>query len=772
MKTKKRRVVKLKQKTFLTLLTISILALTGFLLISNQPPLSNLNPIALGFIRNPTTQKSNLPNILLITSPANNYFDDWQSVLQKKGFTVTQVYLETLVNNPTIADVFDILILDTSCTSINQSASEIIAGTGKPVLTVGSAGYIFLNHLGAQITPREVVNKTEVHVLSISTKYNNWDVHYHIVYQYPQYVNYNISLLYGEITQRYILLPLSEDNLTLTNSPKLIPLAKDLTQYDDYFLSIYNQYESNPHLLHWALHNITTISQSPYGNSLMQTLTNTLIWLHSKNPYSVQILPNLYKYNASETVNISISAISNFNLTRYGGITLNITVVDDSQNIAHTDQLVTSSTGPVYTSFQIPQISGLSYTINATDGQIFSIEPFTVQPTDYRITEFTANPSTIYLGEGGVLLNSCVTVEGNAASNILVRWSVLNKLEYPNASFTSNPDLYTLVGYVFTNSSGYAASQWFPQKMGVYEVVAWIRDYNGLPKNWTSTQVTVKMKAGLSVNLTGIGGGLIYVGDTVTVEGQLTLNYQPPQEVVSINVTIYDPNSHPVSHIIYTSSSGQFFLNWTPSLRGIYTIFCTYAGNITVDSVTRGLEFAVHLLMPGLETDAKNGQVVLGSTLQITANFSKLSFTPQPQDPVTLMVIDLAGKLVYSEEYRMNNTEYFQAQWTPQSLGEYTVLLLFNQTYTVVSTSKTISVVTQGEDYNSEPQALLGLSLGSSNQNGSNTTPIVLAMSGFGFVGSAILFTRLRKSREIIYKNFEGDLYGPSETGEGQEDED
>ncbi len=725
---------------------LTLVALTGssiFVTFSQNPTI--LNFALPGFNNNNAVQsKADPPSILIITNPSNNYFTDWRDVLQAEGFTVTQVLLDTLISNPSVASAFDVLILDTSCESLTQSDAETIAGIGKPVLAVGSGGYEFLNHLGAQITPM-IVQETGVHVLSLSTSYNNWDIHYHIVYQYPTQVIYDTNYLYGEVTQRYIMLPLYGDSLILTNSPSLIPLAKDITKGDNYFLSIYNNYQDNHYLVHWALNNITSISQDSYGESCLQTLINTLYWLNNKNPYSVRIVPDSYEYNSSEVVNVSITAVDNLYQTLHGGITLDVNITDENQNTVHTDQLVTSDSGPVYTSFQIPSVPSPSYTINVTDGSLFFIEVFTVQPTDYQITEFSATPDTIYLGMGEILLNACVKVDGNPASGVVVRWSIVNRVIYPGASFVDNPNLYTLLGYRATNDSGYAAYQWVPEVPGVYEVVAWIRNYDGLPKNWTATQVTVQIKSELSLNLIDTNAGITYIGDTVRVEGYLTLNSQPVESGTSINVTIYDPISRVVNYVIFTDSYGRFSLDWIPSIEGIYTIFCTYAGNLTVDSVTKGVEFSVYRLRPGLETSAKDGVIAFGNSLQITANFSSLSFTPKLGEPVTLLVMDLDNNIVFLEEYTVNNLEYFQTQWTPQNLGEYKILLCFNQSYTVISTSSTIIVASSAGGFDSSPKSLLSLSL-SDITNSDYSAPVVLIVMGSGLLGSIVLFTRLKKN--------------------------
>ncbi|MFB0561169.1 MAG: hypothetical protein ACETWM_08130 [Candidatus Lokiarchaeia archaeon] len=662
--------------------------------------------------------------------------------------------METIISNPAIASAFDVIILDTTCEGLTQSEAETIAETGKPILAVGKGGYEFLDYLGAQITPLELIQDTGIHVLSISTSYNDWDIHYHIVYQHPNHVNYETSMLYGEITQRYLLLPLNNDNLTLTNSPNLIPLAKDTTKADNYFLSIYNKYSSNPYLVHWALHNITTISQDPYGESCLQTLINTLHWLNDKTPYSVHITPDYYEYGSLEAVNISIAAIDNLYQTLQGGITLDLTVTDDNQNTVHTDQIVTSDIGPVYTSFQLPTVPSPSYTINVTDGSLFFLESFTVQPTDYQITEINATPSTFYLNEGEVLLNARVTVEGNPAPNVIVYWSFINRITDPDVAFEDDPYSFTLLGYGVTNSSGYVTYHWVPEEFGIFELVAWIRNYDGNPKNWTSTTVHVRGEPEMSINLVSINPPII-VGDTVRIEGNLTLNSQPLGDGMGINVSIYEPDGRVINYTVYTSSTGRFSLEWTPSTKGIHTIFCTFAGNSTIDPVTKGLEFSAYQLIAALETNARDGQLPLGETLQITATFAFIGITPNLNDPVTLIVMNLDDNIVFSGEYTIDNLEYFQVQWTPQNTGYYKIMLCFNQSYTIATTTNPIQVTSSGGNSDSSPQAYLGLSI--SNLNSSDFSipvPALLAVAGFGLLGGVILFTRLKKNRNEFLEDW------------------
>jgi hypothetical protein len=761
-----RKGINLKHKPLLMLLILALLSLAGLTILATTSPQTPtvLNYTSLGVNNNNLVySKSVQPSILFITNGSNNYFNDWNNTLQAQGFTVTQVDLETLVGNPIIASPFDILILDTSCQGLTQNQSQIIAGTGKPVLAVGNGGYVFLNNLGAQITPLQVTQVTGVHILSISTSYNNWDAHYHIVYQYPNRVSYNISCLYGQVTQRYFLLPLNNDSLTLANSSNLIPLAEDTTEANNYFLSIYNNYSINPYLVQWALNNITTISQDPNGNSILQTLTNTLYWLKNKTPYSVQIMPDYYEYNASEVANISIAARSNLNLTFCGGINLSVNILDQNQNTVYTDQVVTSSGGPVYISCQIPAIPSTSYTINVTDGSLFFVESFIVQPTDYQITEFNATPSTIYLGGGAVMLNACVTVNGTSASEAIVYWSMINQITYPNAAFSSNFSLYTILGSGVTNNSGYAAYNWVPEETGIYEIVAWIQNYTGQPMNWTAAQVTVRGEPTLSVNLTGTDSG-ITVGDTLNFEGNLTLCSQPLGDSVSINVTIYCPDGSVVNYTVYTDSAGLFSLEWTPSTRGVYSIFFTSQGNLTMDSVTEGLEFSASQLVAGLETNAVNGQITLGESLQIIANFSSLGFTPQLNDPVTLLVTDLNNNTVFSNDYTIYNLDYFQTQWTPQYIGEYNVMLQFNQSYIIATPSSTIQVTSPGSN-SASLNVLAGLSLVGSNNSGF-TLPGALTVTGVGLLGSIVLFTRLMKNRNEFLDNW---LHGGSNTRETKE---
>lgn len=638
---------------------------------------------------------------------------------------------------------------------------------------MGKGGYEFLDYLGAQITTLELIQDTGIHVLSISTSYNDWDIHYHIVYQHPNQVSYETNMLYGEITQRYLLLPLNNDNLTLTKSPNLIPLAKDITKADNYFLSIYNSYSSNPYLVHWALHNITTISQDPYGKSCLQTLINTLHWLNDKNPYSVYTIPDYYEYGSLEVVNISITAIDNLYQTLHGGIVLDVNVTDDNQNTVHTDQVVTSDNGPVYTSFQLPTVPSPSYTINVTDGSLFFLESFTVQPTDYQITEINATPSTIYLNEGEVLLSARVTVEGNPASDVIVYWSCINRITDPDVVFGDNPYSFTLLGYGVTNISGYVNYHWVPEGFGIYELVAWIRNYDGNPKNWTSTTVQVRGEPELSVNLVGINP-IPIVGDTVRVEGNLTLNSQPLGAGIGINVSIYEPDGRVINYTVYTSSTGRFSLEWITSNKGINTIFCTFAGNSTIDSVTKGLEFSAYQLVPALETNAINGKLPLGETLQITANFALLGITPSLDDPVTLIVTNLENNVLYTKEYTIDNLEYLQAQWTPQDLGDYKIMLRFNQSYTIATTTNPIQVTSSGGKSDPSPQVFLSLSLGDyNNSDFSIPLPTLLATAGFGLLSSIILLRHLKKNRKEFLDNWqlsESDPRGAEEVGEDEED--
>lgn len=676
--------------------------------------------------------------------------------------------MENLVSEPSIANNFDILILDSSCEGITQSEAQTIAEIEKPVLAVGNGGYEFLNHLGAQITPQKIQD-AQIHRIIISTSYNNWDIHYHIVYQHPNQVNYITTYLYGQVSERYFKLYLSNDNLTLTRSANLIPLAKDITTFNDYFLSVYSNYSANRYLVHWALHNITTISQDSSGESCLQTLINTLYWLRDKNPYSVQINPDYYEYNASEVANISIAAINNLNLTLCGGINLDVKITDQNQNTVHTDQIVTSSSQPVYTSFQIPPFPSPYYTINVTDGMLFFLESFTILPTDYRITEFKAIPSTIYLNEGTVILNACVTVEGSPASNVVVYWSSINRITYPNATFVNSPNLYILLGCQVTNSSGYAAYNWVPEKIGIYEIVAWIKNYDGTPKNWTNTSVTVSGKPKLSVNLVGINP-FITVGSTLRFEGNLTLFSQPLEG--DLSVTIYCPGGRMVNYATYIGSSGRFSLEWIPGTRGIHTIFFNYSGNSTIDSVTIGMEFSAYQLVAGLETNAKNGQIMLGESLQIKANFGSLGFTPNLNDPVTLLVTDLDNNIVFLSAYSIDNGDYFQTQWTPQYIGDYKITLYFNESYTIATPSSAVKVAYPGSGFESINVllGLSGLSLGNSNSSGVSL-PGVLAVTGLGLLSSVILYTRLKKNRNEFLNSW---LRGGSDTRgieEGFEDE-
>ncbi|MHA1578216.1 MAG: hypothetical protein ACTSUQ_01135 [Candidatus Freyarchaeota archaeon] len=405
-------------------------------------------------------------SVLFITNGSGvDYFGDWQSVLGAQGFQLTQVYLETFVANPTVADGFDILVLGSSCTGLTQGDAETVAGAGKPVLAVGSGGCVFLSLLGAQVTPVELAGVTGVHSLSLSTNYNGWDMHWHIVYQQPVPVNYSTTYHYGEVAQRYLLLPLNNDNLTLISSQVLVPLAKDTTWQDYYFLSFYTGFAGNPYLVHWALHNVSVLLD-PIGEACLQTLVNTLHWLRNENPYSVRIVPDSYEYNSSDIVNISLSVVDNLYQTLHGGVGLSVEVVDENGSVVHSDQLVSSSGGPVYTWFQVPSIACPSYTINVSDGELFFLESFSVLPTDYRVTEFNATPGTVYLGEETVQLSARVTAEGSPASDIVIFWSAIDRVTHPDAYFGDDPYAYTLLDLGVTDGSGYTAYEWVPERIG------------------------------------------------------------------------------------------------------------------------------------------------------------------------------------------------------------------------------------------------------------------------------------------------------------------
>lgn len=669
--------------------------------------------------------------------------------------------MEDLVSNPSIASSFDVLVLDTSCEGLNQSEAQIIAGIGKPVLAVGNGGYEFLNHLGAQITSQKIVQQNAIHTISISNLYYSFDAHYHIVFQYPHQVNYSIHTFDGQVVQRYFLLPLSNDSLTLTNSLKLIPLAEDYTGANYYFLSIYNN-SNYPYMVHWALHNITTISQDPLGNISLQVLINTLYWLKDKNPYSVRITPDYYEYNASQVANIGVAAIYNLNLTFHEGVNLTVNIIDENQTIVHSVQIVTGSQ-PVYISFQIPSISSLYYVINVTDGALFFLEQFIVQSTDYQITEFTATPNTVYLGNN-VVLNACVAVDGNPVPNIVVYWSIINRIAYPNVNFADNWDLYSFLGVGVTNSSGYASYNWVPQETGIYEIVAWIMSYKGTPKNWTNTSVTVRGNPELSVNLVGVNS-IITVGNTLRFKGNLTLLSQPFGNI-NLSVTIYCPGDHLINYIIPIGGAGHFSLELIPNARGIHTVFFTYPGNLTMDSITKGLQFSAYQIVAGLETNAKDGRIKLGESILINAEFGSLGFTPKLNDPVTLLVTDINGNIVFSKGYTIGNLTCFQTQWTPQTLGDYKITLYFNESYTIATTSGTIKVTSPESDSNSI-NLLLGFS-GLSLNNSSSGVPLqgILAFTGLGLLGSVILFTRLRKNRNEILNDWplgESDTRGTEE---------
>ncbi|MEM3586595.1 MAG: hypothetical protein QXO71_04660, partial [Candidatus Jordarchaeaceae archaeon] len=708
--------------------------------------------------------RSGQPSILFIINTSNNYFADWSSALQSEGFNVVSVYLETLINNTSVASSFDVLILDTSCGGINQTCAQIIAGIGKPVLAVGNGGYKFLNHLGAQITPIELSQLTTIYIVSITTS-DGWDSHYHIVYQYPNRVNYFTEYHYGQVSQRWFKLPLSNDSLTLANSSNLIPLAKVNTMFRDYLLSIYHNYSTNPYLLHWALHNITTISHVPSGAECFKTLVNTLHWLSNKNPYSIRIIPEYYTYNASQVANISIAAINNLNLSFFGDVPLNVTITDWNQSVVYATQIVTSSSQPVYISFEIPQIPSPSYTVNVTDGTLFFLESFTVQPTDYQVTGFSATPSTLYISEGSVLLNACVTVEGKPASGAAVYWSMINKIIYSNVTFPNNFGLYTILGLDFTNSSGYAAYNWVPQETGVYEVVAWIMNYDGTPKSWANASVIVRGKAELSVSIVSINP-VVTVGNTLRFEGNLTLFSQPLGGNISINVSIYCPDNRVISYTIYMVGTGAFSFDWTPNTRGTYTIFFTYPGNLTMDSVTKGIDFSAYQIVTGLETSAKNGQVSLGESLEIKANFGSLGFTPNLNDSVTLLVLDIKNNnIVFSKLCTISNMNYFQTQWTPEYIGDYKIVLYFNQSYIIATPNSTIKVTSQESD--SISNILLGISGISLGTVSDLPLSSILAVTGLGLLGSLILFTRLRKDRKEF---FNGWLLDGSDAGGTEED--
>jgi len=700
--------------------------------------------VGLGFRGAPS--RSGGVSVLFITNGSGgDCFGDWQGVLGARGFQLTETRLETFVGNPGVADGFDVIVLGSSCTGLTQGDAEVIAGAGKPVLAVGSGGCAFLGLLGAEVTPVELAGVTGVHSLSLSTNYNGWDIHWHIVYQQPVPVNYSTTYHYGEVAQRYLLLPLNSDNLTLVSSQVLVPLAKDTTWRDYYFLSFYTGFAGNPYLVHWALHNVSVLLD-PVGEACLQVLVNTLHWLSEGNPYSVRIVPDSYGYNSSDVVNISLSVVDNLNQSLYGGVGLSVRVVDENGSVVHSDQLVSSVDGPVYTWFRVPSIASPSYTINVSDGELYFLESFSVLPTDYRVTEFNASPGTVYLGEEPVQLSARVTADGGPASGIVVFWSAIDRVTHPDASFGDDPYAYTLLDLGVTNGSGYAACEWVPERIGIYEVVAWIRDYGGSPRNWTSRTVTVSGSPQLAVNLESDCGT---VGAPVRVVGNLSLCSEP-LGAVSVNVTVYEPGGRAVSLVIRLSGTVAFSFEWVPEVEGRYTMVFLFPGNGTLDSVSRAVEFSVYRLNPGLETSAYQGRISLGSTLRITADFGSLGFAPSLGEPVTLVVVDsIMNRVVYTRDYVVSSLDGFEAEWTPWSPGEYRVFVYFNQSYVVATTSGVITVTEEGGGGGQPSQLVLGLSL-SGNNWGNSFSHIVLTVISTGLLGVVVAFTHLRRNWRVV----------------------
>jgi len=117
----------LKRKLLLATLLLALASLTCFALITSllQPNIFGYAVLGAGESGS-VHSKSDQPSLLFITKGGNNYFSDWRDVLQGEGFAVTQVYLDTLVGDPSVADAFDVLVLGSSCEGLTRSEAQTI----------------------------------------------------------------------------------------------------------------------------------------------------------------------------------------------------------------------------------------------------------------------------------------------------------------------------------------------------------------------------------------------------------------------------------------------------------------------------------------------------------------------------------------------------------------------------------------------------------------------------------------------------------------------
>ncbi len=72
-------------------------------------------------------------------------YNEFKSYLENMGYTVDTIHINTFILDPSVADLYNLLIIDRSCTS----SHNVIKDTGKPILALGyGGGLFFTNALG------------------------------------------------------------------------------------------------------------------------------------------------------------------------------------------------------------------------------------------------------------------------------------------------------------------------------------------------------------------------------------------------------------------------------------------------------------------------------------------------------------------------------------------------------------------------------------------------------------------------------------------------
>jgi len=209
---------------------------------------------------------------------------------------------------------------------------------------------------------------------------------------------------------------------------------------------------------------------------------------------------------------------------------------------------------------------------------------------------------------------------------------------------------------------------------GNYTVTLVITDNDGLASTTTKTVTVQKKTSTLTIE---IHPTTIEIGKSTTINGTLSIQDQPPNQICSINIStrIQGETNWTTLTIITTNLSGFYHYNWTPSSIKTYELEALWEGNeTTLPANSSKITLTVNKKTSTLTISSNPSKVTIGQNMTISGKLtpekeeanitiSRYNFTSASWITITVTKTDHAGNYVYNWTTTVIGVSYIKANW-------------------------------------------------------------------------------------------------------------